>query len=125
MIKERCLILIDGSNFYFKLKDTKVKDLLNFDFTSFTKFVSRSQKVTNVKYYVGKIKQDNTKKSQKLFTGQQKLLAQLKKHKVQYVLGYLLKTNGIYHEKGVDVQIAVDMLESAYEDTCDRIVIVS
>lgn len=47
------------------------------------------------------------------------------KHRVKYVFGYLLNTKGVYHEKGVDVQIAVDMLEAAYENTCDRIALVS
>jgi len=40
-------------------------------------------------------------------------------------LGYLLKNDGIYHEKGVDVHIAVDMLVAAYENICDRVILVS
>ena len=40
------------------------------------------------------------------------------------MLGYLLKSNGKYH-KGVDVQMAVDMMEAAYKDLCDRIILVS
>lgn len=40
-------------------------------------------------------------------------------------MGYLLKSGGVYHEKGVDVHMAVDMLVAAYEDTCDRIILVS
>ena len=49
----------------------------------------------------------------------------LKKHKVIYKFGYLLKNDGVYHEKGVDVHIAVDMLVAAYENEADRIIIVS
>lgn len=56
---------------------------------------------------------------------QQKLLAHLKKHNFEYSLGYLLKPDRRFHEKGVDVNIAVDILVSAYEDLCDRIILVS
>lgn len=125
MNKQRSLILIDGSNFYFKLKSLKIENLLTFDFTLFTQFIIRSKSKADVRYYVGKIKQDDTKKSQELFTNQQKLIAQLKKHQVRYVFGYLLNSKDTFHEKGVDVQIAVDMLESAYENTYDRIILVS
>lgn len=76
-------------------------------------------------YYIGRIRQDNTTHTQKLFDNQQRLLAALKKHNTKYSFGYLLKSDGKFHEKGVDVQIAVDMLVAAYENICDRIIIVS
>ena len=60
-----------------------------------------------------------------MFDAQQKLIGRLKKHKVSYQFGYLLKNDGRYHEKGVDVQMAVDMLVATYEDQCDRIILVS
>ena len=41
------------------------------------------------------------------------------------MFGYLLKNDDVFHEKGVDVHIAVDMLVAAYENLCDRILIVS
>lgn len=62
---------------------------------------------------------------QKLFDGQQRLLAKLKKHNLIYNFGYLLKSNGVFHEKGVDVQLAVNMLVAAYENVADRIILVS
>jgi len=37
MKQERCIILIGGSNFYFKLKDLALSNLLDFDFSSFGK----------------------------------------------------------------------------------------
>lgn len=124
-MKQRCIVFIDGSNFYFKLKDLGLHNLLTFDFSKFVIFLGRSQRIANSCYYVGRIRQDRTAHSQKLFDGQQKLLGLLKKHKVSYSFGYLLKSKGVYREKGVDVQIAVDMLVAAYEDLCDRIVLVS
>lgn len=124
-MKQKCIILIDGSNFYFKLKDLGLYHLLEFNFTKFILHLARSNKVIKTCYYVGRIRQDGTEKTQKLFDSQQKLIGKLRKHKISYCFGYLLKSDGIYHEKGVDVQIAVDMLVAAYENKCDRIILVS
>ncbi len=124
-MKQRCIILIDGSNFYFKLKELDIHNLLTFDFSKFVLLLARSHKVINACYYVGRIRQDKTAKSKKLFDAQQKLLGSLKKHSIAYQFGYLLKSSGVYHEKGVDVQIAVDTLVASYEDVCNRIILVS
>ncbi len=124
-MKRRCFILIDGSNFYFKLKDPGLHNLLKFDFTKFISVLSRSARTVGARYYVGRIRQDGTAKTKKLFDGQQRLLGNLRKHKVAYSFGYLLKSDGKFHEKGVDTQMAVDMLVATYEDLCDRIILVS
>jgi uncharacterized LabA/DUF88 family protein len=76
-------------------------------------------------YYIGRVRQDGSKQADEMLANQQKLFANLRKHEVTYTLGYLLKNDGKYHEKGVDVQIAVDILEAAYENKCDRIILVS
>ncbi|MEK9156163.1 MAG: NYN domain-containing protein [Patescibacteria group bacterium] len=125
MKQERVLLLIDGSNFYFKLKSLDLQDLLYFDFHRFARYLARSSKLIRSCYYVGRIRQDGTKKTRILFDGQQKLIGLLKKCNFHYSLGYLLKNDGVYHEKGVDVQIATDILVAAYEDICDRIILVS
>lgn len=124
-MKERCLILIDGSNFYFKLKDLQLHNLLAFDYRKFAEHLARSREIIGANYYVGRVRQDGTSHTDKLLANQQKLFATLQKHKFRYVLGYLLKSEGVYHEKGVDVHIAVDMLEAAYENLADRIILVS
>lgn len=106
---KRSIILIDGSNFYFKLKDLQLHNLLSFDFISFLKsLINRDQLVYSV-YYAGKVRTDGTIKTQRLFNNQRKLFAHLNKHNIRYSLGYLLKSNGRFHEKGVDVNIAVDI----------------
>lgn len=125
MIKSRCIIIIDGSNFYFKLKDIKLHNLLEFDFSGFAKMLAWKDTIVSTTYYVGKIRTDGTEKTQKLFNDQRKLLAHLRKHKLKYSLGYLMKSDGKYHEKGVDVNMAVDMLVATYENLCERIILVS
>ncbi len=123
--KTNVLIIIDGSNFYFKLKDLGYNNLLSFDFSSFSKFLSNGYRLVQSTYYVGKIRTDGSKKTQELFNNQRKLISHLKKHNYKYVFGYLLKTNGIFHEKGVDIQMATDMLIAAYEKHCSKIYLVS
>lgn len=125
MSKQKSIILIDGSNFYFKLKDLKLHNLLNFDFGAFSKFLTKDQTIVKIVYYVGKVKTDGTEKMKFMHANQQRLFSHLRMHKVFYSLGYLLKSDGKYHEKGVDVNIAVDILVATYENRCDRIILVS
>jgi len=122
---KRCLILIDGSNFYFKLKDIGLQKLLDFDFSAFKKYLAGKYKIVGATYFVGAVKTDGTEKTQKMFNNQRRLFFRLKRHGFKYSLGYLLKSNNRLHEKGVDVNIAVDMLVAAYENLCDRIILVS
>lgn len=125
MKSQRIIILIDGSNFYFKLKDLKLEKLLLFNFAGLITFLVGKDQIVDACYYVGRIRQDGTKQTDRLFMSQQKLIAHLKKSGLRYSLGYLMKNDGKYHEKGVDVQIAVDLLVAAYEDTCDKIILIS
>ncbi|HEX3641044.1 MAG TPA: NYN domain-containing protein [Ktedonobacteraceae bacterium] len=125
MLQGRCLILIDGSNFYFKLKDLKLHHLLHFDFSRFITLLSGERTIIRSTYYVGAVRTDGTEYTQQLFNNQRKLLAHLQKHHLSYSLGYLMKNGGVVHEKGVDVHMAVDMLVAAYEDHCDHIILVS
>lgn len=123
-MKKRTIILVDGSNFYFKLKDLKLNHI-PFDFSSFAKLLAKDTKIVDAIYYIGAVKNDQTERGKKMFSNQQRLFAELKKHKFHYSLGYLLKSGRRYHEKGVDVNIAVDMLVVAFENRCEKIILVS
>lgn len=125
MRQRRCILLIDGSNFYFKLKDLKLHDLIEFDFSGFSKSLAKESKIIRLGYYVGKIRTDGTERTEKLQSNQQRLFAHLRKNNFYYSLGYLLKSDGKFHEKGVDVNIAVDILVATYENLCDEIILVS
>jgi len=125
MAKQRCIVLIDGSNFYFKLKDLRLHNLLKFDFAGFTKYLTGEHKLIQATYYVGAVRTDGTEKVQKMFNNQRKLLAHLRKAKFRYSLGYLLKSDDKFREKGVDVNMAVDILVATYEDLCNHIILVS
>jgi uncharacterized LabA/DUF88 family protein len=124
MKPERAIILIDGSNFYFKLKDLGL-NTLDFHFSDFVKLLAGKRQLVQSIYFVGKVRTDGTAHVQKLYNNQQRLIARLKNHGVRYQFGYLLKSDGVYHEKGVDVHIAVAILVAAYENLADRIILVS
>lgn len=122
-----CSVFIDGSNFYKKLTSLGFLKLLEFDYAGFASFLAQGHPLIERRYYIGAVRNDDkSPKSEKLHCNQQKLLENLTKHGFSYTLGYLLKgTDGVYHEKGVDVQIAIDVVKAAYEATCKRIYLVT
>lgn len=125
MSPTRYIVIIDGSNFYYKLKDLKLHNLLKFNLSQFILKLTGKGKLVSCTYYIGKIRTDGTEKTQLLFNNQRKLFSHLRKNNIRYSLGYLLKTDGNFHEKGVDVNMAVDMLVATYERLCDNIVLIS
>ncbi|OIO43765.1 MAG: hypothetical protein AUJ24_02130 [Parcubacteria group bacterium CG1_02_36_42] len=123
---ERIFIIIDGNNFYHRLKELNFKNLLSFDYEKFAKFLIRGEKIVISKnYYIGAVREErNNPKSKELMIGQRKLTGKLRKNGWVVKFGQLLK-DGDYHEKGVDVQIAVDLLIGAYENLYDTAILVS
>lgn len=118
-MKNRVFIIIDGSNFYHRLKEIKLKDLLNFDYERFSQFLAGKRKLVSKKYYIGAVREErNNLKSRTLMKNQRTLLGKLQKQGWQMELGHMLKTDN-YHEKGVDVLMAIDLLIGAYENTYD------
>lgn len=123
----KCLVQFDGSNFYNKVKRIIPSvHLTNFDYAGLsTEIVGRDQEV-KINYYVGEIKQyNNQPRSKDLFVGQQKLFHRLKSQDVEIRLGYLLFSDGKFHEKGVDVQIAVDMVRGSLKNEFDDFYLIS
>jgi len=130
MKNERLLILIDGSNFYFRLKDLKLPKykVTEFDFNAFAKWLARGRQIKSRNYYIGVIRaKQNDEKAQKLRMNQQRLFSHLKSKDNKFVVvgGYLMKNDGVYHEKGVDVRMAVDLVVGACEDKYDTAILLS
>ncbi len=127
--KERVVVYIDGSNFYYKLKDLSLKNLSYFQYGEFAKFLCGSERQLVCKrYYIGVIRaKENDKKGQILRKNQTKLFNNLQSDKCHFSIqkGYLMQNDGIFHEKGVDVKIAVDMVVGAYENLYDTAILVS
>jgi uncharacterized LabA/DUF88 family protein len=122
----RAAVFVDGSNFYFKLKSLTAQlsvrpRLLEFEFGAFTKKLVVPHTLSEVRYYLGAIKQDEKdEKGKQLYTDQQRLLRLLQRQQVSVVLGHIIQhPDKSFHEKGVDVRIAVEMIRLAREDRYD------
>jgi uncharacterized LabA/DUF88 family protein len=124
-MEERVFIIIDGSNFYHRLKEIKLKNLLRFDYRKFSKFLAGKRKIALKRYYIGAIRtKEGEPKSFELWKNQRKLIGQLQKAGFEIGFGHMLKTDR-YHEKGMDVLMAVDLLVGAYEDLYDTAILAS
>ena len=126
--KKRVAVFIDGSNLYFKFKSLEIKSLSRFNYRGLINWLARGREVVSIGYYIGVVRaKSGDKKGQKLRRAQRDLFNFLnsKLQKITIHRGYLMKNDGVYHEKGVDVKIAVDLLVGAYEDLYDDAVVVS
>lgn len=102
---------------------TDVFKLLDFDYRGFAQTLIKEKSLVEIRYYVGAIKRQNgqnREKSEKLYANQQKLIAKLQQQNISVVLGNLIQhPDKSFHEKGVDVRIAVEMIRLAREDKYD------
>jgi uncharacterized LabA/DUF88 family protein/ASC-1-like (ASCH) protein len=123
---ERVAIFIDGSNLYHKLKDLKIQNTVLFNYRGFCDFLSRNRPVVSYKYYVGVVRaKAGDEKAQALRASQQKMFYNLEKQGFLIEKGFLMQSDGAFHEKGVDVKIATDMIIGAYEDLYDTAILIS
>lgn len=123
---KKIFVFIDGSNFYFKLKELTSKldsnySLLKFNFREFSEWLVGSNELVEINYYLGAVKQrKGDVKSEKMYADQQRLFRKLQKQNVVVTLGQLIRhPDKSYHEKGVDVRLAVEMIRFAREDKYD------
>ena len=125
-MSSKIVVQFDGSNFYNKVKQAiPTIHLTNFDYAAFAQDITKAQTIKNI-YYVGEIKQyEGNTKSERLFNSQQSLFLNLRKQNFEIKLGYLLMSKGKYHEKGVDVQIAVDIVRGAIKNEYDICYLIS
>jgi len=130
-ITEKVAIFIDGSNLYYKLKDKKIslENTAKFNFLEFAKWLARDRKIVFRSYYIGVVRaKSDDAKAQKMRRRQQQLFSHLmsKKQGFEIKRGFMMKNDdGIYHEKGVDVHLATDLLVGAYENLWDTAILVS
>lgn len=126
--KERVAVYIDGSNLYHKLCDQElnVPRKREFNYKGLCEYLARDRKLTYVGYYIGVVRaKESDEKGQQMRKNQQTLFNRLMEQGILIKRGQLVQQADGYHEKGVDVQIAVDMLIGAYGDLYDRAIVVS
>jgi uncharacterized LabA/DUF88 family protein len=132
MENKKVFVFIDGSNFYFKLKELNSRldggfSLLNFQFRKFAEWLARPNDLIEIRYYIGAIKRKrNNHKSEELYANQQKLVGKLQQQNVNIVFGQIIQhPDKTYHEKGVDVRLAVEMIRFARQDKYDQAYLLS
>lgn len=128
--QKRVAVYIDGSNFYFKMKDLgwRSNDLSKFNYRGFSEWLARGRALCSCRYYIGLVRTSvGNEKGQELRKIQQRLFVYLKSSEQNFIIntGYLMKSGGSYHEKGVDVKLAVDLLVGAYDNLYDVAVVLS
>ncbi|HEY4520209.1 MAG TPA: NYN domain-containing protein [Candidatus Paceibacterota bacterium] len=139
---KRTFVFIDGSNFYYRIKniaDFYAKEtrqefsLSRFKFKEFCIWLTKANDLQEIHYYVGQVKRPgahskNSEKVEKMYSDQQRLVGYLQSNGIEIKFGKLMKDlgrPGSYHEKGVDVQIAVEMIRFARQDKYDVAYLIS
>ena len=121
------LVIFDGSNFYHKSKKLAPSvHLSNFNYRKLAEALTKSQD-NAIEYCVGEIrpqKLDNDK-SKSMYAGQQALFYCLQKQGITVKKGFMLKIQGVYHEKGVDVRIATDIVKGALKNEYQACYVIS
>jgi uncharacterized LabA/DUF88 family protein len=119
------LIIFDGSNFYHKAKKLAPNiHLTNFDYRKLSEMLS--SKDCDIEYCVGEIKREsNNQKSKEMYNGQMALFDNLRKQKIIIKKGFMMKIGNFYHEKGVDVRIATDIVKGALNDEYQSFYVIS
>lgn len=123
---KRVLVIIDGSNFYHGSKNLCPEvHLTNFEYR---KFVEKLIGIKNprILYCVGEIKREvGNKKAESMYAQQQSLFYNLEKQGIEIYKGFMLKSDGKYHEKGVDVKMAVEIVVGALKNEFEKCFLVS
>ena len=113
----KVLVIIDGSNFYHGSKKLCPEvHLTNFEYRKFVEELI-GIKDPRVLYCVGEIKREQgNKKAEGMYAQQQSLFYNLEKQGIEIYKGFMLKSDGKYHEKGVDVKMAVEITAGALKN---------
>jgi len=138
------ILYIDGENLkhYLKsvLKQSGVKDteinLENYDYSTLFNLALKGLNISEKRYYLAKIRfhPDNATKSKQLILKQRIQKTNLETSGIMVIVGgnvrpQTVQVNGkqktIFHEKGVDVQIAVDLVAHACDKTITTAILCS
>lgn len=113
----KLLVIIDGSNFYHGSKNLCPEvHLTNFNYRKLVEKIV-GQKGIRILYCVGEIKREpGNKKAEGMYSQQQSLFYNLEQQKIEVYKGFMLKNDGKYHEKGVDVKMAVEITAGALKN---------
>lgn len=138
---KKVILYIDGENLKYYIKKISKKnkkdiDIERFNFDSLFDVVLSGINLTDKRFYSAKIRfyKDSAKKSQELIQRQRSLKANLEKCGFEFVIagnvrGQKFPVDGeekiVFHEKGVDVRIAVDITAESCDGSLKTVVLCS
>jgi len=119
---ERVAVFIDGANLLHGLQQDF--DRIDVDFEKLVNKLLGGRSLTRVYYYTAL--PDQTRDPDRYTKSQKFLNALGRKPYFSIVLGRLeIRPGGFYVEKGVDIAIAVDLLDLAYHNTYDTAILIT
>lgn len=128
-MEKRISIYIDGANFVYGLKSLNPRySDYHFDFKNFIKKIIGKNKLIDIFYYNASLKQEINPRR---FKEQQKLIARLRKMPQCKVIlckrqkRFNKEDEEYYTIKGDDINLALDMLNDAWENKYDLAVLIS
>ncbi|TSC58267.1 MAG: hypothetical protein Greene041619_698 [Candidatus Peregrinibacteria bacterium Greene0416_19] len=134
---KRAVIFVDGSNWYHKLRKllnvntvaggAETKPPVDFDLRGFAQNLIAPDTLVEIRYYIGKVRRvKGDAKSEAMYANQQRLIGFLQQQKVTIGFGHLINyPDGSFHEKGVDILLAVEMIRLVLEKKYDVAYLVS
>jgi uncharacterized LabA/DUF88 family protein len=118
---DRVMVFIDGSNIYRAFKTAYGSG--RYAVAKLGDALAAGRPLVQIHFYTASVTQEM---GETLYAGQQRFFAHLKQEPtVQLWTGRMVKTNGVWHEKGVDVQLATHLVAKAHRDEYDIAVLVS
>jgi len=126
--KERVAVYIDGNNLYKYLRDEEVNfpKGTKFNLGRFVDSLVGRRKLVSKRYYIGIARNiDDSDKSKKIVSGQQKFLSKIENEGFTIKRGRVMYDGGRIREKGTDVKIAVDLVVGAADNIYDTVILVS
>ena len=135
--QKRAIVFIDGSNWYHKLKKLlsaprpgstePLRPPIDFDIRAFAENLVMPDPLVEIRYYIGKVRRiKGDVKSEELYGNQQRFLHFLQKQRIHVGFGHLISyPDGSFHEKGVDILLAVEMIRCVLEKKCEVAYLVS
>lgn len=118
---DRVTVFIDGSNVYRAFKAAYGSG--KYDVVKLGTALAAGRPLVKIQFYTGAVTQQMGKQ---LYADQQRFLSHLKRQpQVNLWTRTMVNTNGVWHEKGVDVQIATHMVAMAHRGEYDVAVLAS
>ncbi|OGT97596.1 MAG: hypothetical protein A2X80_10005 [Geobacteraceae bacterium GWB2_52_12] len=119
---EKVAVFIDGANMFHGLKTDFSR--IDIDYEKLVNKLVSGRQLTRVYYYSAL---PNQQRDPERYSRQQKFLNALdRKPYFKVVLGRLEpRPGGLYVEKGVDIALAIDMVDLAYNDIYDTAILIS